>query len=59
MFREPLCPSSGAHDYFTVHHMERLILCLCCLAVWCRLASYVTGLTAIAIAVAVLSVIKH
>jgi hypothetical protein len=26
MFRAPLCPSSGAHDYIIVHHMERLIL---------------------------------
>jgi hypothetical protein len=26
MFRAPLCPSSGAHDYIAAYHMERLIL---------------------------------
>jgi hypothetical protein len=26
MFRAPLCPSSGAHDYINLHYMEHLIL---------------------------------
>jgi hypothetical protein len=26
MFRATLCPSSGAHDYISDYHMDRLIL---------------------------------
>jgi hypothetical protein len=26
MFRAALCPSSGAHDYISDYHMDRLIL---------------------------------
>jgi hypothetical protein len=26
MFRAPLCPSSGAHDYISDYQMDRLIL---------------------------------
>jgi hypothetical protein len=44
MFWAPLCPSSGAHDYITVHHMERLILGFWWLVVRCGLTCYVTGL---------------
>ena len=44
MFRGPLCPSSGAQEYYTVVAASGISCCGFQVAVWCGAEGYVSGL---------------